>query len=441
MLSPRLTNCPECANIPSLLKKIDCKLAELGNLLYNNISYMLNKPVPSSDMLQLIGYRRILMYKYYNPNYASKYSVQMIASRVIRLTAGCVSKCNEPEPCLEEPCNIDIVPNPTTTTTSTSSTSTTTTSSSSSTTTTTTIAEPTTTTTTSTPITIDCITYLASNGNVYVYDPITNLSIDLFNDELTYFNVSNTDTKLFAMISGGYTREYNLSFAPGPIPSYNRLINTGNDVAPIFAIDNTTLIAWDNINKLITELDITTNTAVSTTKGSIEAGYNVSDGLLTASGKLIIVATNQSNINNTRTRIYQYDYSTWTLEIMLDVTDQLPTFLISDNIVRSYIIGISQYQGEIYLFSRVFSCATVPGVTSRVYNLDLLTNTLVYTGNDTGFLCGNSASSQLICNTVDINPNIIPTTTTTTTGPIITTTSTTLAPTGFNTIYTHFESL
>jgi hypothetical protein len=119
MLSPRLTNCPECANIPSLLKKIDCKLAELGNNLYNNISYMLNKPVPSSDILQLIGYRRILMYKYCNPSYVEKYSVQMIASRVIRLTLGCVSKCNELERCLEDPCDIKIVSNPTTTTTST----------------------------------------------------------------------------------------------------------------------------------------------------------------------------------------------------------------------------------------------------------------------------------------------------------------------------------
>ena len=119
MLSPRLTNCPECADIPSLLKKIDCKLAELGNNLYNNISYMLNKPIPAGDILQLIGYRRILTYKYCNPNYVHKYSVQMIASRVIRLTAGCVSRCNEPERCLEDPCEIDIVANPTTTSTTT----------------------------------------------------------------------------------------------------------------------------------------------------------------------------------------------------------------------------------------------------------------------------------------------------------------------------------
>jgi hypothetical protein len=127
MLSPRLTNCPECANIPSLLKKIDCKLAELGNSLYNNVSYMLNNPIPAGDILQLIGYRRILQYKYINPNYVHAYSVNMIASRVIRLTVGCVSKCNTPEPCLEVPCNIVIVPNPTTTTTSSSTTTTTTT--------------------------------------------------------------------------------------------------------------------------------------------------------------------------------------------------------------------------------------------------------------------------------------------------------------------------
>jgi hypothetical protein len=119
MLSSRLTNCPECVNIPSLLKKIDCKLAELGNNLYNNISYMLNKPTPTNDILQLIGYRRILQYKYINPNYAHKYSVSMIASRVIRLTAGCVSKCNTPEPCIEVPCDITIVPNLTTTSTTT----------------------------------------------------------------------------------------------------------------------------------------------------------------------------------------------------------------------------------------------------------------------------------------------------------------------------------
>lgn len=177
MLSPRLTDCPECANIPSLLRKIDCKLAELGNNLYNNISYMLNKPVPADDITQLIGYRRILTYKLYNPNYVYKYSVSMIASKVIRLTAGCVSKCNEPERCLETPCNVDVVPNPstttttssssssTTTTTSSSSTTTTSSTSSSTTTTTTTLAPTTTTTTTAGKIVYELLRSSSSEGN------------------------------------------------------------------------------------------------------------------------------------------------------------------------------------------------------------------------------------------------------------------------------------
>jgi hypothetical protein len=82
MLSPRLTNCPECASIPALIADIDCKLASLANNLYNNISFMLNQPVPGGTMLDLINYRRILTYKYCNPDYAATFTVNMIASRV-----------------------------------------------------------------------------------------------------------------------------------------------------------------------------------------------------------------------------------------------------------------------------------------------------------------------------------------------------------------------
>jgi hypothetical protein len=85
---------------------------------------MLNKPVPADDITQLIGYRRILMYKRINPSYVQDYSVAMIASKVIRLTVGCVSRCNTPEPCIEESCDITIVPNPTSTSSTTSTTTT-----------------------------------------------------------------------------------------------------------------------------------------------------------------------------------------------------------------------------------------------------------------------------------------------------------------------------
>ena len=149
MLSPRLTNCKECANIPDLLRKIDCKLAELGNNLYNNVVFMLNRPIAVSQISELLVYKRVLTFRYCDTHYASgcpEVSTEDIASKVIRLTAGCVSLCNEPTVCEITTCAIIPCPNPTTTTTSTSSTSTTTTTS--------TTATPTTTTTTT--ITPDC---------------------------------------------------------------------------------------------------------------------------------------------------------------------------------------------------------------------------------------------------------------------------------------------
>lgn len=177
MLTPRLTNCQDCHKIPDLLKQIDCKLAELGNDMYNNVVFMLGNSIPATTIMQLIAYKRILTFKYCNPQYAGHCSVDDIAGKVIRLTSGCVSRCNEPTVCEITTCCVDVIPNPTTTTTSTSSTTTTTTSTSSTTTTTTTIfpdcriegcfeelttttttsSTSSTTTTTTTVIVFDCI--------------------------------------------------------------------------------------------------------------------------------------------------------------------------------------------------------------------------------------------------------------------------------------------
>lgn len=82
MSSPRLTNCPECADVHKLIADIDCRIAELAGSMYNNISYMLNQPIPAGAISDLLNYRRILVYKFYNPNYAPGYTVNMIASRV-----------------------------------------------------------------------------------------------------------------------------------------------------------------------------------------------------------------------------------------------------------------------------------------------------------------------------------------------------------------------
>lgn len=82
MIALRLTDCPECASINSLLSDIDCKLVELAKILYNNTIFVLNQPVQHSVYLDLLNYKRILNYRLYNSDYALPYTTEMIASKV-----------------------------------------------------------------------------------------------------------------------------------------------------------------------------------------------------------------------------------------------------------------------------------------------------------------------------------------------------------------------
>ena len=82
MLSPRLSDCVQCSSILPLLADIDCKLKETGDDLYNNIVFLLNRPVPATAINDLLNYKRILTYKLCNPDYARNFTVKQIASRV-----------------------------------------------------------------------------------------------------------------------------------------------------------------------------------------------------------------------------------------------------------------------------------------------------------------------------------------------------------------------
>lgn len=82
MLSPRLTDCVNCSTIPVLIADIDCKLTQLAKDLYNNTVFILNRPVQGGVMLDLLNYKRILTFKLCNPDYAQRYTVESIASKV-----------------------------------------------------------------------------------------------------------------------------------------------------------------------------------------------------------------------------------------------------------------------------------------------------------------------------------------------------------------------
>ena len=254
MLSPRLTNCKECANIPDLLRKIDCKVAELGNNLYNNVVFMLNRDIAVTEISQLLAYKRILQHRFCDTNYAEgcpDVTTEEIASKVIRLTAGCIPFCNEPTVCEITTCAVKPCPNPTTTTTSTSSTSTTSTTSTSSTTTstttincnftgvidcsitttTTTSSSTSTTTSTNYPGFSPCTwsTYGGNPGEIAVYDFNTNSSTTVLvpNDFTTTVGINrpicSTEDKLWlASVTTNdtvaYIREWDI-VTSGPVPT------------------------------------------------------------------------------------------------------------------------------------------------------------------------------------------------------------------------------
>ena len=85
MLSPRLTNCVECASIPVLLDDINQRLTYWANVQYNNIMFSLNHYIPGEVVGDLLNYKQILTYKICNPDYCKPFTVKMIASRVIVL--------------------------------------------------------------------------------------------------------------------------------------------------------------------------------------------------------------------------------------------------------------------------------------------------------------------------------------------------------------------
>lgn len=106
----KLTNCSESTNIIFLLSKIDCKLAELGNTKYNNISFMLNEKDNICSISKLLIYKRILLYKYKNIEYLKNWCLADIMSVIKKLTSNCVSKCFKPEDCYSQNYEFQINP-------------------------------------------------------------------------------------------------------------------------------------------------------------------------------------------------------------------------------------------------------------------------------------------------------------------------------------------
>lgn len=92
MLTPRITNAVENTTISVLLQRIDDALAAMANELYYNVIYSLHKQFQGEVMQDLLYYKRILVYKSCNSNYASEFTVDQVAGRVIVLTSSVTAK-------------------------------------------------------------------------------------------------------------------------------------------------------------------------------------------------------------------------------------------------------------------------------------------------------------------------------------------------------------
>jgi len=116
MITPRLSHCPECPNILSLIRDIDCKLMGVSNDLYNNTVFLLNREIETETIIDLVHYKRILYAKYCNEDYNSAYTLPLVASRVKLLTLGVkCTNCDE----IVKTTTTSTTAAPTTTTTST----------------------------------------------------------------------------------------------------------------------------------------------------------------------------------------------------------------------------------------------------------------------------------------------------------------------------------
>lgn len=88
MLNPRLTNCTECIDTLNVICDIDYNIVLLSKCVYNSIILGTKTKCSKSTLSDLLNYRRILVNKYYNPEYAGNFSLETIVGRVRILTGG-----------------------------------------------------------------------------------------------------------------------------------------------------------------------------------------------------------------------------------------------------------------------------------------------------------------------------------------------------------------
>ena len=171
-------------------------------------------------------------------------------------------------------------------------------------------------------------------------------------------DIGHTQNKLWTT---SYTsvREWNITLNPFTA-TYSRDLNFPFSIgAGLGVINDTTLIVTNGyVPQSIYEMDITTNTPISTYKFDLPIGHSISgDILLTTTNKLLVTTNESVNIY-----LLQYDYLTGNLEL---------TITLNPTVVDPW--GIFENSGNIYVATGGGDVYSVN--TNFPYNITFVSNT------------------------------------------------------------------
>jgi hypothetical protein len=191
--------------------------------------------------------------------------------------------------------------------------------------------------------------YNTNSPYYYSYDLSTNISTELGIISSSP-DITHTQNKLWVYV--GFTiKEYDITLSPWSLTFNRDIISPHVLGSGLGSISNTKLLS-SNLNAsptTVVELDITTNNATSTILFTLSSDRVVSgDLLLTTTGKVLV--TSVSYNPTFKTFLSQYDYSTGTLEVDVEITNFTP-----------YPYGIFQSSGLLYIIN----------VDGNIYNIPL----------------------------------------------------------------------
>jgi hypothetical protein len=191
--------------------------------------------------------------------------------------------------------------------------------------------------------------YNTNSPYYYSYDLSTNISTEL-GIIASSPDIAHTQNKLWGY-AGTTIKEYDITLSPWSL-TFNRDIISPHPLGSgLGSISNTKLLSSNSNTSpaTVVELDITTNNATSTILFTLSSDRVVSgDLLLTTTGKVLV--TSVSYNPTFKTFLSQYDYSTGTLEVDVEITNFTP-----------YPYGIFQSSGLLY----------ITNVDGNVYNIPL----------------------------------------------------------------------